>query len=101
MRQVQNQICNEAALLLDTIPTFHPKVKILKRNFAAGLLAFHITEAFPLALTRTVAKGVSKYSVDYSCGDSSGLSPAFPINLRTAVKQRKNRKSEANIGEKV
>lgn len=48
----------------------------------AGLLAFHIAGAFPSAcVTDSGYEHYRQQKVDYSCGDSSGFTPAFPFNL--------------------
>jgi hypothetical protein len=70
-------------MILNTLLTFHPKVKKIW-NSLAGLLAFHIADAFPFLLIASreqwLADGQQQI-VNYSCGDSSGIAPVFPINL--------------------
>jgi hypothetical protein len=41
------------------------------------------------------------FYVDYSCGDSSGITPAFPFNLPSVVSKGKNLNPEANLDEKA
>lgn len=75
---------------------FHPKA-LTTTEVMAGLLALHIVDGLPIPDRNSGARDFNNTYVNYSCGDSYGITPYSLLIFWLTTLKQKNHKSSANL----